>query len=249
MKICIAQTRPLTGELLQNIDRHIAFVEAAVSHQANIIIFPELSLTGYEPTLAQTLAIPPDDPRLTVFQDLADERQITIGVGAPTQSQPRPHISLILFQPQKPGQLYSKQYLHADEEPYFVPGEPVSGLLGKHNEVALAICYELAVPEHAAKAASNKAKIYIASVAKFVDGIEKANTRLAEIARKFAMTVLMANCVGPADGGQCAGQSAVWNQNGELVAQLDNVNEGIIVYDTEIQDTIQQRIYAASTFF
>jgi predicted amidohydrolase len=109
MKICMAQTRPVTGDIEQNIARHKVFVQTAVSHHANFIIFPELSLTGYEPTLAQALAIQPDDSRLDVFQTLADDRQITIGVGAPTQNQPRPCISLIIFRPHQPRHTYSKQ--------------------------------------------------------------------------------------------------------------------------------------------
>lgn len=53
MKICVAQTRSVAGNIERNVARHREFVETAVSHRANLIIFPELSLTGYEPTLAQ----------------------------------------------------------------------------------------------------------------------------------------------------------------------------------------------------
>jgi predicted amidohydrolase len=236
MKICIAQTRPVIGDIERNIEAHKVFVETAVSHHANFIIFPELSLTGYEPTLAQALAIQPDDPRLDVFQTMADAGQIMIGVGAPTQNQPRPCISLIIFQPQKPRQIYAKQYLHEDEEPFFVPGTPTSGLIGIKNEVALAICYEISVPEHATAACNNGASIYLASVAKFVNGIDTANKRLAEIAQRYAMTVFMVNCVGTADGAECAGQSAVWNPQGKRVGQLDDANEGILIFDTETQE-------------
>lgn len=58
--------------MAQNIERHKRFVETAVTHHADLLLFPELSLTGYEPTLAQELAIPPTDPRLDKFQTLAD---------------------------------------------------------------------------------------------------------------------------------------------------------------------------------
>jgi predicted amidohydrolase len=112
MKICVAQTRPVTGDIQQNIEKHKVFVATAVSHQASLIIFPELSLTGYEPTLAQALAIQPNDSRLDVFQTIADAGEIVIGVGAPTQNQPRPCISLLIFQPHQPRQIYAKQYLH-----------------------------------------------------------------------------------------------------------------------------------------
>jgi len=53
MKIGIAQTRPFSGEISANIEKHILFVQHGISLGADVIIFPELSLTGYEPTLAK----------------------------------------------------------------------------------------------------------------------------------------------------------------------------------------------------
>jgi predicted amidohydrolase len=49
MKICAAQTRPVRGDIQTNIDNHKKLIDLAVSNGADIIIFPELSLTGYEP--------------------------------------------------------------------------------------------------------------------------------------------------------------------------------------------------------
>jgi predicted amidohydrolase len=47
------------------------------------------------------------------------------------------------------------------------------------------------------------------------------------------MTILMANSVGFADDFECVGKSAVWNNKGEIIVQLDNKNQGIIFYDNE----------------
>jgi len=56
MKICVAQTRPVKGDIQSNIENHKKFIDLAVSGGADTIIFPELSLTGYEPELAKELA-------------------------------------------------------------------------------------------------------------------------------------------------------------------------------------------------
>ncbi len=233
MKICLAQIKPVTGDIAANGERHKRFVRTAVAHHANLILFPELSLTGYEPTLAQELAIPLSDPRLDDFQTLADAGPITIAVGAPTQSTPLPGISLLIFRPGQPRSWYTKQFLHGDEEPFFTPGRATTALLGPRNEAALAICYELSVPAHAAAAAELGAQLYLASVAKFARGIGAAHGRMAQIAQLYGMTTLMVNCVGLADGEWCAGQSAVWNPDGQLLAQLDDQNEGLLLYDTK----------------
>ncbi|MNC29799.1 hypothetical protein D3C75_780630 [compost metagenome] len=46
------------------------------------------------------------------------------------------------------------------------------------------------------------------------------------------MTVLLANCVGPADTFIGAGGSAAWDSQGRLLASLDDHSEGLIVLDT-----------------
>ena len=51
------------------------------------------------------------------------------------------------------------------------------------------------------------------------------------IAREHGMTVLMANCVGPADDYVAAGQSGVWNAEGALLIGADAVSEVLVVHD------------------
>jgi predicted amidohydrolase len=242
MKIAVTQTKPVTGNIRQNIKNHKRLVDLGVRRGAELIFFPELSLTGYEPRLAKELAIDPDDHRLDGFQDFSNGKQITIGVGAPTKSAAGTCISMLLFQPVQARQLYSKQHLHADELPFFVCGRDSPGIIGAEPKIALAICYEISVLEHAELASRNGAKIYVASVAKFVRGIDKAVSRLAEIAGTHSMTVLMSNCIGECDGSECAGKSSVWNDQGGLVGQLDDSSEGILIFDTATQSVMKELI-------
>lgn len=71
MKICVAQTRPVKGDIQSNIDDHKKLIEIAVSNGADTVIFPELSLTGYEPKLSRELATNQDDNRFDDFQKSA----------------------------------------------------------------------------------------------------------------------------------------------------------------------------------
>jgi predicted amidohydrolase len=235
MKICVAQTRPATGDIAANIEYHKTFIALAATNDADVIIFPELSLTGYEPSLAKELATEETDNRFDPFQQLSDTNQITIGVGVPITSTDGIHISMVLFQPNKPRQVNSKKYLHADEEPFFVSGNNISGLIINDTPVALAICYEISVPEHAENASKSGAQVYIASVAKTVKGVEKAWTGLSEIANKYGMTVLMSNSVGMCEDGECGGRSAAWNNKGSLLGELNDTEEGILILDTNKQ--------------
>jgi predicted amidohydrolase len=242
MKLCVAQTRPIQGDVSSNIEQHKKLIDLAVSHGATTVIFPELSLTGYEPKLARELATDADDCRFDDFQEMADAHEITIGVGVPTQNASGISITMVLFRPHQARQTYSKQYLHADEESYFVSGRSSIGLIGAKANIALAICYEISVPEHAEHAFKSGAGIYIASVAKSVSGVEKAVTTLSDIAKRYSMTVLMANCVGHCDDFNCGGRTSIWNHQGVLVGQLGDTSEGIIIIDTDTQELIEKTI-------
>lgn len=238
MKICVAQIKPVKGDIQSNIENHKRLIEAAVTYGSDVIVFPELSLTGYEPTLAEKLAISPNDLLLDDFQNISNTKKVTIGVGVPTKNDNGICISMILFQPNKPRQIYSKKYIHRDEEEYFVSGDNFTNLTINNTQIAFAICYEISIDEHTENAFGSGAEIYIASVAKFKSGIDKALERLSGFAKKYSATVLMSNCIGQADGEECAGKSSIWNSEGKLLAQLDDSNEGILMIDTSLQKII-----------
>lgn len=242
MKICVAQTRPVKGDIQSNIDNHKRLIDLALSNGADTVIFPELSLTGYEPELSEALATTQDDRRFDDFQRISNTRKITIGVGVPTKNNIGTCISMVLFQPHKARQTYSKKYLHPDEEEFFISGQNSTGLIGKKPNIAVAICYELSIPEHSENAFKSGAEIYIASVAKSLNGVDKAIKTLSDIGSKYSMTVLMSNCIGHSGGYECAGKTSVWNNKGLLVGQLNDTNEGIIIIDTDTQEVIEKTV-------
>lgn len=235
MKICIAQTKPVKGNVSANIEAHIKFIELAWTGKAESIFFPELSLTGYEPELAKTLATNPNDNRLDVFQQISDNKKIIIGLGLPTVAESQIRISMIIFEPNKPRQTYSKQQLHSDEFPFFKKG--VGQVLIKVNDasIAPAICYESLQPTHAENAFKLGANVYLASVAKSEKGIIKAFAHYPRVAKQLAMPVLMVNSIGFCDNFMSVGKSSVWTKEGKLVGQLDDKTEGIIIFDTNTE--------------
>ena len=275
MKICIAQTKPVTGDVNKNIDTHKKFADLAAFYRADAIIFPELSLTGYEPTLAESLAPGPenlprrvaagdkifqrlqaegnaragkrlcglptdkDDERFNELQQLSDSKKMIIGAGMPIKTDQGILIGMIIFQPDQLRQTYFKQYIHPDEEPFFINGmyQPVLG----ENEIAFAICYEISIPGHAEQAHKNGANIYIASVAKTAAGVKKAIETLSATAKKYSMTVLMSNCIGINDGVECGGRTSAWNDQGILLGQLNERDEGFIIFDTATGEIIKKQ--------
>ena len=241
MKICTTQIKPLKGNIEGNIESHKIFIELAASGGADLIFFPELSLTGYEPKLADKLAVKYDDECLNELQIISDKRNITISAGLPTRGEKGILISMVIFQPREVRQLYSKQYLHSDELPYFTEGEKQVILKIGGENIAPAIYYESLLPEHSEDAVKCGAGIYIASVAKPSGGLQKAFKRYPEIAKKYSMPIVMSNSVEQCSDFICAGRSSVWNGKGELLGQLDETNEGILIFDTGTEEiTIRQ---------
>ncbi len=242
MKICIAQTKPIKGNVSANIEDHKKFIELALTLNAEAIFFSELSLTGYEPKLAKELATNQNDNRLDIFQERSDKNNIIIGLGMPTATESKIRISMIIFEPNKPRQTYSKQQLHSDEFPYFENGIEQVIIKTNNKNIALAICYESIVPTHCENAFKNGADVYLASVAKPENGVEKAFDYYPKVAKQYGMTVLMSNCVGFCDNFLSVGKSTVWTKDGELVGQLDDKTEGILIFDTETEEVVERII-------
>ena len=242
MKISVAQTRPIKGDISANVKTHKKLIELAILNNADTIFFPELSLTRYEPELAKELATNQDDSIFDDFQEISNNNNITIGLGMPTKTNSRIQISMIIFQPNRPRQTYSKQQLHADELPYFINGQKQIILTVGNKKIAPAICFESLQSDHSANANKLGAEIYLASVAKSQNGMDKAMIHYPEVAKKFEMPILMSNCIGPCDNFESVGNSSVWTKQGKLAGQLDNKLEGILIFDTETEEVIKQTI-------
>jgi predicted amidohydrolase len=242
MKISVAQTRPIKGDVNANLEHHKKLIHLAADNKSELIVFPELSLTGYEPTLAQDLATDIDDPRLDELQKISDRYNIAIAVGMPLKNKEGISIGMIIFKPESQRQIYFKKYLHPDEDAFFIPGENLTTLTIKQTKISLAICYEISIAEHTKNTCTTGNELYIASVAKSLKGIDNALNTLSETASKYSMTVMMSNSIGLCDGEECAGKSSVWNSDGMLINQMDGQHEGIVLLDTATGDTTKHQL-------
>lgn len=236
MRICAAQLVLEAGNIERNLRKHVALVHVAISYRSDLIYFPELSLTGYEPKLAKDLAFDVEDRRLDVVKELAAQNSVAIGVGAPICTRAGICIAMIVFQPRRAPSIYAKQWLHSDELPFFVKGERQLILSMSDHALAPAICFESLQPRHAEEAIRCGADVYLASVAKSQPNVTNAYKHYRQIAKVHSMPVLMANSVGPSDDFVSAGQSAAWNRLGQLVAKMDAGTEGFVLFDTLTQN-------------
>jgi predicted amidohydrolase len=232
MKICAVQYRSVSGDLHANIERQLAFVRSAAREGAELVFFPELSLTGYRPATAAECALEAADSTLDAFQHASASLGVRIAVSAPLKTEQGVQIGQWWFAPRESRRTYAKQILHEDELPYFVPGDAQLVVSAGDRTIAPAICFESLQESHAARAAQLGANVYAASVAKSAAGIARARVHYPEIARRHGMFVVMSNSVGPVDDYIGAGRSAAWTPDGKLLAELDGNNEGLLIAET-----------------
>jgi predicted amidohydrolase len=174
MKLIAAQISSAAGNIEKNLGKHVDIIHQAANLSADGIFFPELSLSGYEPSLAQVVAIEPTDERLDVLQTWSDHYSMFIAVGVPTKGKKGTEISMIAFQPGVARTTYSKQHLHADELPFFTSGSEQKLFTCVDVLLAPAICYESLQAIHALQAAEAGAEVYFTSVAKSERGVAAA---------------------------------------------------------------------------
>ncbi|MEL7144722.1 MAG: carbon-nitrogen hydrolase family protein [Bacteroidota bacterium] len=232
MKIALAQCTCKPGDVAANTVNHLELIDKARRHQAEAVFFPELSLTAYEPELADQLAFGEQDPRLKPFEEKSASEGLWIGVGVPCKQTTGLAIGMKIFDPSGKCITNGKAYLHSDEMPFFCSGTNAKDFMLNDIHMALAICYEISLEEHLNSVVTLETDCYLASVAKHEMGIAAAHKRLAEIALKKQIPTLLVNAVGMADGMLCAGQSAVWDASGKLLGQLPADEQGILIYDT-----------------
>jgi len=228
VKIAVAQIGVVKADVEENSKRHMAAIQQASLHHINYLVFPELSLTGYEPELAKSLAFTKEDSRLTDFIAAASHYQMTIVLGAPIKSTDLPRIGMIIISPQGYVEVYEKMHLHAGESEYFNAGKtPCLRKLG-NTVIAHAICADTNHPEHVKNYAQLGADIYIAGVLVSAAGYQADSAMMSAHAKRHNVLVLMANHNQATGQWKPIGKSAVWSANG-LLAQANELDNALVI--------------------
>ncbi|MFH6994254.1 carbon-nitrogen hydrolase family protein [Flavobacterium sp. FlaQc-48] len=232
MILAAAQTQPTRGDIDANLADHYRLIELAAQNKAQLIAFPEMSMTGYERENAQQLAFKKDDSRLSHLQKLAVDHNIIIIAGAPIQIESELFIGEFIISPDHSVKIYTKQFLHKGEDSFFHSSFDYNPMLEIENQkISFAICADIDNSLHPENASKKETDIYIASIFFSPNGIPNAYRDLQNYAQKHKMNVLMSNFSGESWGSPSAGQSAFWNTKGELIAQMKDSDSGLLIVE------------------
>jgi predicted amidohydrolase len=240
--VAAAQTVPIRGDIASNIAQHIQLARAAADAGAQLLVFPELSLTGYELDLAAALAFTENDSRLTPLIEVASAASLALVVGAPIRIESRLHIGAFVLAPDGTVAIHTKgrmgAFTSADcpdgivppaENTVFEPGNraPLVKLAG--YTAAVGICAESLRPVHPKRAAEQGATLYLSSHFGIPSDLALRVEVLRGHAERHGMVVVFANYAGVTAGLAASGGSAIWSQTGELLVQLGASGPGVAI--------------------
>lgn len=229
-KVAAAQFVPVKGDIDANIIKHCQIIQIAAKEHVDLIVFPELSLTGYEPELSSDLKILCSDVRLYPLRCLAEQFQMTIIVGAPIENKNnKPKIGAIVFHSDGSVSHYNKMHLHSGEDLFFSAGNQYYSFLKYDLSISLAICADTNYASHAEQAFLKRSDIYISSMLIGATGYSGDTKKLRHYAHTYQMAVVMANYCGPTGGWLATGKSAIWDDQGNMIAQATETECAIAI--------------------
>lgn len=234
LRIVMAQINPLVGDIDGNTDRVVEVIaEAVARHDASLVVFPELVLTGY----------PPEDlllrPSLAARVERALQRilpvtmGLTVVLGAPRYRGGRLRNSALVLRDGGVVVEYDKQilpnYQVFDEKRYFTPGIETCVVEIAGVRAAITLCEDIWESAPVAAAAHHGAQLIInLSASPFHGGKQgERQQMLASRARQSGLPILYVNQVGGQDELVFDGGSAVVDGSGELCYQAPQFEEGL----------------------
>ncbi|MGR5283945.1 carbon-nitrogen hydrolase family protein [Vibrio maritimus] len=230
LTIAIAQTNTLDLCIQNNALNHIELIKQASVGGAELVVFPELSLTGYALPKLNSIAMKEDDDSLCQLSHVAQAYNIDVIVGCPLEvNSNKPAIGAAYFSRQGQMEYYCKQYLHQGEAKWCTPGSKSFVFELNGLKLALAICADFCNPQHAIDALDLRADMYLVSALISRSGYNADAEILSSIAKRHHVPVVLSNHVGQTGGWECAGKSAVWDANGKQVATAEPDKQGLLI--------------------
>ena len=216
LTVAVAQPSCASYDVAVNAVTHAATVRSA---GARVMVFPELSLTGYE---LDAPAITVEDPRLAPIVEACAESGSLALVGAPVHGDAgRSHIAMLAIDGTGATVAYRKMWLGTAESNRFDAGGKPAVLDVDGWRLGLAICKDTGIPQHASDTAALGIDVYVAGILESAADEAVLAERARRVATGHQVWVAVASFAGSTGGGYApaAGRSAIWASDGEIIAQ------------------------------
>ncbi len=231
LTLSLAQIPIVKGDVQANLATHFKAIAQSASLGAELVVFPELSLSGYELELVEQLALAPLADNFAALSAAAVQHKIMVIAGCPIRSAERakPMIGAVICLANGKVEFYTKQYLHPGEQQYCSAGHKDYLFSLKGYRLALAICADFSTPQHSLRAREQGAEIYVVSALISQAGFAADAKILADIAAKQQLTVLLSNHISTTGGWTTCGNNSVWKRSGELSCSSESSQPCLVI--------------------
>jgi predicted amidohydrolase len=257
-KLAVAQVDAAVGNIESNLKRHLEVVEEAKSAGVQVLVFPELSLTGYTlRDLAWDVSMNPfTDLRLTPLRDASKSISIVFGMVESCENHGIYNSAVFL----EDGlirhihrKIYPPTYGMFEEGRYFSRGNEVAAFDSKHGRFGMLVCEDLwhmSLPYLLALDGAEVIFSLTASPSRIAPGsaeMEAARVNQEQhraYARLLSSYVIFSNRVGYEDGVNFWGGSAVVNPGGAMIATAKLFEQDLITAEIDSLEVQRARRFS-----
>jgi predicted amidohydrolase len=231
LTVAAVQSVAQPGGIAANIGEHIRLLEDADGHGARLAVFPELSLTGYDLSLLadESYWLTSPSAQLAPLQAACEDMGIIAAVGAAVREPDgTPRLASVLVRPGAAPLIAGKMHLHGPEAELFEPADQPTLVDIDGWNVALAVCFDVAQPSHAAEAAAAGADLYAASAVYVVGEERRLDLHFGARAMDSRFFALLANAGGESTLGPSCGLSGVWGPDGHRMVRSAGTGSEVV---------------------
>lgn len=248
MKVALAQISPFLGDVKKNLDLHLRYFEKARKKKVDLLIFPELSLTGYTlKDLVEDVAISPEDN--SIFDRLkAESRDVSTVLGFVEEKERGLFFNSAAFLSKgKILHIHRKVFLPTfgifEEAKFFAQGKNFHTFPTPYGNTGMMICRDFLNygAGYLLFAGGSEIMIIIsAAPGRGVAGGEAYETSrmwesMGETISRFSTSFLIyCNRVGFEDGKHFAGGSFIFDPLGQLVSIASYLDEDFLVHEINL---------------
>ena len=241
MRIAAAQIACDVGAIKSNVEKIERFARQAHGAGATMVLFPEMSDTGYSMEQIRQHATEWKTGAVPAIRDLARELSLWIVSGVSERENDAIYNSQIVANPD--GEIaarYRKTHLFTPEpireDSCFTPGGDFVSFPTNGFKVGLTICYDLRFPEFfRGLAVTHETSVFLLSSAWPCPRAHHFRALAVARAIENQSYFVAANRVGTDDGVQFCGQSVIIDPSGAILASGSDLDEQLIVADLSVE--------------